>query len=534
MPEGIHESSMRRVRQVGWLSLLSFLVLIGATLELRLRLPRHERLEFARSVRAPGAGRARESMLPVAFRAASGRVRAVEALLPLASASIELQVLSRAGTPIERYAVGTIAVKGAEVLAFQPESPRPAGRSTLAVPAQDFQVEVRASGWRPARLGPFAFASPPPRLEFRLDPAGGVSGTVETKGRPLAGARVGLYEVAATRETYNGFPLRTRREPVLESECGKNGSFSLAVECDGTYVLRAEAEGYAPAEAGPGRAPADRQHEEHIELGLGGQLEARVRSASGASVAGRLVAITRGDGLACTQRSEADGRTLFSGLSPGRWQVELSEQEIDPSLGSESSGTEPAGPIPSNCSVFEGEVTRVDLGVELDGACQLSGRLAIDAQPATAWLAGLDPEGAAMGAPRTLLEPGLFRLSVDEPGRYRLSLHTGGADPGAMHVIRETLDLPEGEQFWSLEFETAGLEGALANSGSTLVFHRWQRGALECFTPLVPGADGRFRVRVPAGRGTLVRLEPDRPMEEQTPVVLREVELEAGQALSVE
>lgn len=450
----------------------------------------------------------------------------------------ELLVLSREGVPIERYAVATISARTSEVLAMQLEAERPEGRCAVGVPAQQFSVEVRANGWMAARLGQFSSETPPPRLECRLDPAGGVRGVVEAGGRPVPGARVALYEELRTRETYNGFPLRTSKDPALEAESDTDGRFSLSVERAGIYYLRAEVDGYACAELGPLELAPDGLREEHIELGRGGTIAVSVRSSSGASVAGKLVAISRGDGLARTQRTDEAGRTTFAGLTPGCWQVALSESEIDPRQGVLYSSTKTAGPIPSNCRVFEQETTRLDLLLEhdLEGECQLTGRLVIDGRPAEGWLAALDQEREALHEPRALSEPGVFRLAVDEPGSYRLNLRTDTADPNAMLVILDSVELAEGEQFWSLELDTGALEGMLPSFGGAqaLDFYRWQRGALACLAPLVPDAEGRFRcARVPAGRGALVRYDPTRPLEEQTPVVLRELVLEAGQTLSV-
>ncbi|NOT31018.1 MAG: carboxypeptidase regulatory-like domain-containing protein [Planctomycetes bacterium] len=452
----------------------------------------------------------------------------------------ELLVLSREGAPIERYAVATISARTSEVLAMQLEAERSEGRCAVSVPAQQFSVEVRANGWMAVRLGPFSAETPPPRLECRLAPAGGVHGVVEAEGSPVPGAWVALYEELGTRETYNGFPLRTSKEPALESESDTDGRFSLSVERAGTYYLRAEVEGYACAELGPLALTPDGLREERIELGRGGSIAVSVRSSSGALIeaVGKLVAISRGDGFARTQRTDEAGRTIFVGLTPGSWQVALSESEIDPREGALYSSTKTAGPIPSNCRVFEQETTHLDLLLEqeLEGECQLTGRLEIDGRPAEGWLAALDQERETLHEPRGLSEPGFFRLAVDEPGSYRLNLRTDTADPGAMLVILDPVELVAGNQFWSLEFDTGALEGTLPSSGAAeaLVFYRWQRGALACLAPLVPDAEGRFRcVRVPAGRGALVRYDPTRPLEEQTPVVLRELVIEAGQTLTV-
>jgi hypothetical protein len=452
---------------------------------------------------------------------------------------IELTVRSREGAPIEHFAHATISVKDAQVLAFSGEAERVQGLAELSAPGQDFRVEVRANGYSPARLGPFSAAAPPARLACSLDPAGGVHGVVETEGKPVVGATVALYRPVEKNDTYNGFLLRTRTAPEIEAESEEGGKFSLSVEEAGAYYLWAESEGYAPAEVGPLQLSPQSEREERIELGSGGTLEVRVRSAVGAPVAGTLVAISRGDGRARTVRADEHGLVLVRQLTPGGWLVALSKVEIDPDYGATYFGLKAAREVPTNCRVFAGETTRVDLWLEGEdgGDCRLEGRLVIDGKPAEGWLAGLTQERAELAEAQAFAEPGAFHLSADEPGSYRLSLRPDTADPSAMLAILDPVELYEGTSFWSLELETGVLEGTLgaASGEDELVFYRWQRGALQCFAPLVPGENGRFRcARAPAGRGALVRCDPSRPLEEQTPVVLRELTVEAGKTVSIE
>lgn len=460
-------------------------------------------------------------------------------VLQLAQApEIELTVRTPDGKAVGRFAVATIAEEDAEVLAFSSEDDRPRGLAVLSAPGQDFRVEVRANGYLPARLGPYLAKSPPAELACTLDLAGGVHGVVLAEGQPLAGATVALYRPVETEVTCNGFPLRTQTSPANETESGEQGAFSLSVEEAGAYYLRAEAEGFALAEIGPLQLAPTSQREERIELGTGGTLEVCVRSTEGASVAGKIVAISRGDGRARTERTDDLGLVVFSRLTPGGWQVVLSQEEIRPGEVLTVQEDQPAREVPANCRVFAGETTRVDLWLEDDatGDCRLTGRLVLDGKPAEGWLASLSEERAELAEATAFVEPGAFRLAADEPGSYHLNLRTDTTDPSAMLAIFDSVELYEGTRYWSLELETGTLEGTLdAGAGeSSLVLYRWDRGTLQCFTPLVPGEGGRFRCRVPAGRGVLVRGDPSIPMEEQTPVVLRELVVEAGKTTSVD
>jgi hypothetical protein len=446
------------------------------------------------------------------------------------SSEVELTVLSAEGGPVERFAVAVVAEEDKRSLAFLREGERRGGVVVLVAPGQPFRIEVRANGWLPCRLGPFAPGAVPERLECRLAPAGGVSGVVEAAGEPLAGATVALYAAVETRTTYNGFPVRHETTAAVETASDAGGRFSLSVEERGLFYLRAEAEGLAPAELGPLELDPSCRREERIELEPGGTIAVQVRSQRGASVAGALVALSRGDGRAFTRRAAEDGALRFERLTPGRWQVQLSAEEIDPAQGATYWGGKSGGEIPANCTVLAGEVTRVELWLEdgTAGRCRLTGTLVIDGEPAAGWLATLDREGTAAAEPAAFAEPGVFRLSVEEPGSYRLRL--SALDLRALLVILDPVELHEGERSWSLELETGALEGTLRPGPSpALVFHRWRRGMLECIVPLVPAADGRFRCPlVPAGPGTIVRADPTRPIEEQSPAVLREVTVEAG------
>jgi hypothetical protein len=451
---------------------------------------------------------------------------------------VELEVRSHAGIAVERFAVALITAREATPLGFFREEERPEGLFLFGVPAQDFLVEVRANGWRPARLGPFPSGAPPRLIECRLAPASGIRGRITADERPSVGAYVALHEAVGENDTYNGFPLRMHTRPAVETESDPQGEFALSVEHVGHYYLRVEAEGYALAERGPLALSPDGEREEDIALDQGGTLVVRVRSAEGASVAGVLVALSRGDGLARTRRTDETGTLELPRLTPGPWQVELSDEEIDPEHGATYFGTQPAGEVPSNCRVLAGEVTRVDLWLEESGPdeCRLAGRLTIDGRPAEGWRAGLDREGEPVVEGQRFLEPGSFRLGVDEPGSYRLRLSTDSTEASAMLVLLDPVELHVGERHWSLELRTGAIEGTLGGaSAGALVFHRWRRGALECYAPLVPDADGRFRcARVPAGPGAIVSCDPDVPLEEQTPLVLRELVVEAGKTTSVE
>ena len=88
------------------------------------------------------------------------------------------------------------------------------------------------------------------------------------------------------------------------------GAFVLTLRNEGEFYLRAEAEGFAPAEQGPW--PIDPQRGLaglSVELTRGGTIEGSVYGAE--QVAGRIVAISRGDAHAQTTRTDGEGRYRF-------------------------------------------------------------------------------------------------------------------------------------------------------------------------------------------------------------------------------
>ena len=176
---------------------------------------------------------------------------------------LEVRVCGPGEVPLERFAVAVLSEAHRDALAFFGEAEHPGGALVLGAPGQGFLVEVRSTGYSPARLGPFSPGALPERIRCTLRAAGGVRGLVTADGRPVRGARVGLHPVA---EDSDGLPSRTQREAEGETESGKGGAFSLSVERSGTYFLRVEAEGFAPAEVGPLELSSANDREAIVEL----------------------------------------------------------------------------------------------------------------------------------------------------------------------------------------------------------------------------------------------------------------------------
>jgi hypothetical protein len=269
-------------------------------------------------------------------------------------------VASKTGAAIERFSVLVVGSRDSrQQLASFPEEEHPEGALHLGVPTQDFEIEVHANGWMPGHYGPFPSDRAPARLTCQLEPASGVSGRVLAGGQPLPGALLTLRAAMTTDSSYNGFALHAELQPIVSATSDAQGEFSLSVEERGDYYLRAEREGYAwrrsALRPGTGR-PAQTGTSSRAR----GLIEVTLRSSARPLGAGELVAFSRGDGLARTQRVGPTGTLPLNDSTPGRWQVVLSEKPIDPRYGLRA-GTKERGDIPELRGVA-GEVTHPTRG----------------------------------------------------------------------------------------------------------------------------------------------------------------------------
>jgi hypothetical protein len=454
--------------------------------------------------------------------------------------TVELVVVSPDGNPIEEYAANLRAAEGDLALGSYELGQHPGGITTVRLPGRAFVIDVQAPGWMPASLGPLSPASVAKRLEITLSPAAGLSGTVLAGGNALRGAEVSIHREVKRHTEFNGFPVRCKHSAEAGATSGQDGSFVVPVTSPDRYFVHVAAEGWARAELGPFDLDSNSTRRENIELTRGGSMEVQVRSSKGRDVAGHVVALSRGDGWTRTARCGTDGKLVFDLLTPGRWQVGFVEKEIDARFGMTRDGTKPPREIPWNCQVLEGQVTKFDLWIEDRGQepCVLQGRLTIDGAQADGWQARLEEEDGARTATSAFEPAGEFRVSVTQPGSYRLLLTSPMGNPAEMLVILDRVQIKAGNTQWSLELETGSLEGTLSEAAadpSKLMFHQWQRGTTQCLAPIAPGPDGKFRcARVCAGTGRIVKLDPNQNLAKQQPEVVAAVEIEAGKTAAVD
>ena len=145
-------------------------------------------------------------------------------------------------------------------------------------------------------------------LELSLAPAAAVAVKVlGARGEPVEGATVSLSRAS-----------EGRTETVREEDTDPRGGVHFGGLAPGSYVAKARAPGYLPAEP----VPVEAWDEEAVPLSLvlreGLTLSGRVRDARGVPV-GEAEVVLAGDATSVgSTRTDAQGRFTLSGLVPGR------------------------------------------------------------------------------------------------------------------------------------------------------------------------------------------------------------------------
>ncbi len=472
----------------------------------------------------------------------------------------ELEAHARGGSAVASYAVEILTADGKE-LARMPDEPRPEGIARVRVPGESFLLHVFARGFDRGELGPLSPDELPERLACTLVPLPGVRGVVVGSDGPIAGAEVSLMHVVDKASRAHGFPVRLfPYEPgwfpsrkLDRTTTDSRGEFAITVRERETYALLVEAEGFAIAEEGPLDVdPQAGVDDLVVELGRGGALDVSVRTEPGRDPTGAVVGCSRGDGRERVVRVGPDGRVRFESLTPGRWQVELRDEE-DSYAGIGQSGGAAPDELPWNCEVREGETTEFVLwtegapGAALD-VCRLKGTFTVDGASPGNWSAVLVPLEEAsspealgnwMGRPGAMLDPkGRFELETNTrgPARLVLMLTTGGeAD---QRMILDDVDLQHGDNAWVCSFRTGAVEGfATAREDGLLFCLSEGPGEGMVLVPIVPDASGRFACSgVPAGRVRIVLLGPEQRegFDPKGGRTLAEVDVPAGKTARVD
>ncbi|HEX6882111.1 MAG TPA: sigma-70 family RNA polymerase sigma factor [Planctomycetota bacterium] len=416
------------------------------------------------------------------------------------------------------------APAGCEVLAENDDGQlerielEPGAPGRLRVPGAPFRVRAEARGFAPALAGPFAPAEAPAELALELVPEPGVRGRVLADGAPLAGAVVSLHRHdSAWRIEHRGYPCLVSPHGDDETRTDSDGRFTLHLRRAGTYLVRAEAEGWAARESELlALDPTVGRDGLELVLGPGGVLEGRVRLAPGRDPAGVIVAVNRGDARPRTVRSGPDGSFRFEGLMAGPWQLLRGPQEVTPGPGGSSfSSASTLTVIAFNCTIRDGETTRMDLDLTDFEPCTLRGTLLVNGAPARDWGATAWPgaKESMVGTPPStaVAGDGSFTLVVDEAGPLRLSF-TAPAELGGAGRIDARLEVRPGANDWRADFAMGRLSGRFLSGapddGRALFYVSGEGVEPSCWLPLEPDAEGRFAVPfAPAGQGSIRAME---------------------------
>lgn len=264
------------------------------------------------------------------------------------------------------HALGSASVKihREGSLEFQDDSRRADARGEvrIAAPVTAYTLEATAQGYRPSKQGPFRAGELPKTVEFELTPLAVVRGVVRADGAPAVGARVELRgEIQEGTQTFNGYACRMQPWAQSHVLTDAEGHFAVDVPKGGSYFVRAQLDGWATAELGPLDLDGDEGRDGvTFELTRGGTIEGRVLGPNGADTIGTIVGINHGDGQPVTQRAGIGGTFRFTGLTPGKWQVLLRDEEMRTDRTTTSTTSEPVR-VEWTCEVFTGRTTVHDL-----------------------------------------------------------------------------------------------------------------------------------------------------------------------------
>lgn len=433
---------------------------------------------------------------------------------------IPLRILVRdeVGAPIERCRVEVrelAQVGNVAAAVFLPRE-RPEGVLELALPLEPFTLALAADGYREASFGPFDPAQVGAEITVSLATLPKLRGILHHDGEPIARGHVSLHLAAPSdvELAINGFPARCEPTPAAAGTTNERGEFALPLPSAGSYYLRAEAEGWSAAEAGPIELATDANVDGlHLELARGGTLEGEVRVDPGESLEGRVVVLSRGDGLPFTVRTDGEGRFRVERVTPGNWWIGPAERElVRGSFQATRIPRSAPATIPSNTLVEDEAVTRVVVSFEVRLRTLVRGELALGGNPCSGWSVQVARADAPSRVVRraALDTAGRFELGTPEPGAHVLSFHDP-ARGSEVFTLDCAVELAEGEQRWQLDLPIGRVQGRiarLARREDRLAWRAEPRPGLAARGRLVADESGTFLLpRVPAGEVRLLRGE---------------------------
>ncbi len=396
-----------------------------------------------------------------------------------------------------------------------------------------FELIVDARGYQKVALGPYTRADVPDPLNVTLQGMGGVTGIVMANGKPFEGATVRLFRVFDDTEgaTRLGFPLWANPMSSTHStSTTMDGRFALSAEDQGAHIVRAEAEGFAPAESQRIEFTNEtRVTDLKLSLDEGGSLRGHVRGNHGHGVRNVIVGISRGDGHPRTTRTDEHGAYTFSLLMPGRYEVRLVRRDIrsDEASMSMTSGPSPGERvIPWNVEVQHAKTAIHEITSTLPAAghVHVRGRISMNGSPAV---------GCRLAVSRSVPIAFLFSMTLgdgplaagkaDQKGMYDFEL----SHEGACFVYFLPVDLAHGvhRTFIAAEASSEDIEHDVSLSTGSLrvsIGKRYDRsnailivvaelgGGLRTVSGIGPIREGKaFMKSMIAGRYELLAVTKD-------------------------
>jgi hypothetical protein len=343
----------------------------------------------------------------------------------------------------------------------------PDGHARVMIPTSSFRIEIVARGYATKTLGPFDPENAPASVTAELELLPGLRGRVTSHGKPVSGATVELHKIVGRGEhvMHNGSIARLHPEAAESASSDTDGFYHLTARDDGTFAILCIANGYALAELSPVDVAAVKG-EDGLDFALvaGGAIEGHVLVAQGMEASNLIVRINRGDARARTLRTGVDGAFRFDGLTPGRWHVLHSQDEIRPDRSSTSSwdGDPQELEVPWNCVVEDGRTTRFDVDARDAVPCVFNGHVEVNHAPAAGWTVHVAPSMSfafQLAPGGTVDASGDVRVEVAEPGSYKVTLHPP-ASSMPQGEFSANVNLARGPNAWKTAFDVGALDGA--------------------------------------------------------------------------
>ena len=344
------------------------------------------------------------------------------------------------------------------------------GRFSVAgLSAGTWTVSIRASGYTSPDDQTQTLTVPQvgPEPRFVLERRGSVRGVVIGPGGvPIAGATV------TQAQQGGGFGGWGRRQEGVTS--GEDGTFEIEELKPGAQSFEASSDDWAKSEAASVEVVAGEVADGLVlELRRGGRISGIVRDAEGSPWSGRRVTYAQGGGPMAmfggsdTATTDSTGSFTFERVPPGQWTVNASPGEREMFKTFEGARDESAflelmaQNLSQQVDVEDGGAVFVELGAEPREPVVVFGEVTRGGAAVTGGNVTFALEGGDLFAnlKRADLQAGAYRIELDRPGAYLVSVERGARRNGFLIDVRAG-----GEQRVNLELPEGGIAGRVTDS----------------------------------------------------------------------